>query len=111
MKFLFLLGFSLSALAADPMCVRNYAKQGAESVCENQKQFYASVTHLINAESKVCTRIYADFYCETAPKEYQKVMTTDRREICTLNYNQPPVANFCESVPEFYDYIQRKPSE
>lgn len=104
-----LLVFSTLSHAADPMCVRNYAKQGGGSICTSYKEFYALVHHYENKETDVCTRIYADFYCENAPKEYERVVTLENKTICTLNYNQPGVANYCESAPQFYDYILKTP--
>ncbi len=103
--------FGVFAFADEPLCVRNYAKQGGGAVCKSYPTNYANVQPMENKETEVCTRIYADFYCEQAPKEYAQVTTLDKRTICTLNYNQPPVANFCESAKEFYDYIAKAPAE
>ena len=88
------------------MCVRNYAKQGGSTVCTSFGMHYTNLRHLTEDATEVCTRIYDDFYCETG-SEYEYVTNLKGKRICTLNYNQPPVANFCDSVPQFYDYIRR----
>ncbi|MEZ4752505.1 MAG: hypothetical protein R3B54_18300 [Bdellovibrionota bacterium] len=92
--------------AEDYVCVRNYTTEQG-SACNLKTQSYAWVTHATEVEKPVCARIYADFYCQ-GTKEFTVVETVEGQEICVMNYAQPPVANYCESAPQFYDYVLRK---
>lgn len=94
------------SFADHPICVRNYMGDDAKNPCEISKESYTYVLPLTEAGKRVCTRIYLDFYCNMTSKEYERVNSVDKTKICVMNYNQPPVANYCQSAPQYYDYIE-----
>ncbi|MBY0371325.1 hypothetical protein K2X33_11600 [bacterium] len=98
---------SASAFADDPVCIRNYKGLNA-SACESFPGSYTGVYAKIAALTPACARIYAPFYCETDPKDYTEITAVDGSQICVMNYNQPPVANLCETLPQFYIYVERQ---
>jgi hypothetical protein len=98
--------FSASLFAAHPICVRHYAEKDGVNLCERFADIYAFVQPLkANMTKPVCTRIYQDFFCQQS-KTYEVIPSLNKGPICILNENQPPVSNFCESVPDFYEYVQ-----
>ena len=100
---LFCLFVSFTAMAAKPICVRNVG----EVPCNTYPQAYAYVHPYAPTTTKVCTRIYDSFYCNSA-KEYEEVKTLDGDIICVLNDNQPSVVNLCSKAPQYYDYINEE---
>lgn len=101
---LLLLPFA-SAFADKPTCVRNYVGTDGKYACDVFSNSYTWVYPYDAQIKKVCTRIYSPVMCDTAPKEYNEVEALDGTTICVLNNNQPPVANLCDSLPRFYQYI------
>lgn len=101
---------SSSGFAAENrFCVRNYLGDSAENPCDRFPEFYVYVTPYPGVQKRVCARIYAEFYCDQS-KTYGHVQTEDKSKgICTVNYDQPGVANFCEDLPEYYDYALASP--
>jgi hypothetical protein len=94
----------ISIRAANPVCVRNYDKGTNYDICAEYPQYYAYLVGK-NTNSNVCTQIQSEFYCDEA-KQYVHVPTTTGETICVMNYNQPPVSNYCDSVPQYYDYVE-----
>lgn len=91
----------------DKICVRSYIKDPAIKwdPCEHLKTHLYAIP-LEPTERKICTRAYSAFYCETASKEYVWIHSPDGKRFCTLDYNQPGVVNYCESVSQYYDYVK-----
>ena len=104
---LFIWMLSHVAIGANPICVRDYKGPSGERPCAMEKS-YVWVATLDEEKERACTRNYSNFYCENA-KEFEWVESTDRKRVCVLNNNQPPVANLCFSTPEFYAYIKPAP--
>lgn len=109
-----LLFISSAAMASPPkVCVRNYPADADVSPC---KRFPESYTYAIpwkpdlEDDSMVCTRIYGETYCDISPKEYVRIPTVDGKTICVLNFDQPGVANFCQSVSDFYHWVVGLPN-
>ncbi|MCB0417680.1 MAG: hypothetical protein KDD39_08525 [Bdellovibrionales bacterium] len=94
------------AQAEDWVCVRNYTTDQG-SACNLKTKSYEWVQHATEQEKPVCARVYPEFYCQGS-KEFTRVETVEGEEICVMNYAQPPVANYCESAPQFYDYVLRR---
>lgn len=99
--------------AAPRVCVRSYPVDEQSSPCFKFPIAYAFVqpwtagkeaAEAEDASGSVCTRIYVDSYCDVAPNEYRHVMTVDGKNICTVHYDQKTIANFCEKLPQFYQY-------
>ncbi len=106
MQKLFIFLLTLPLFADEPICVRNYG----EDTCKQFPSAYALVKPLNEDldEGGICARVYLEFYCSYVNKEYSEVLTLEGKKICVLNTNQPPVANLCESTPQFYAYIRAK---
>jgi hypothetical protein len=67
---------------------------------------YAFVLHLDTPEIVVCTRSQHAKMCAAAPNEYRWVRGESGDSICTMDFNQPGVVNYCKDVPALYDYVQ-----
>jgi hypothetical protein len=97
-----LLASALAFSRPNHVCVRNYENDKLNP-CTESPQNYAHV-YAIASGKKVCTRAYVPSYCGMH-KDYVKVQSIEAGEICTVDYDQEPVLNFCKSLPQFYDYI------
>ncbi len=102
-KTILLLLWASIIYGSKPICVRNLANQGLD-VCSIQPIYYTYFQALEPKEKAVCTRIYVDKYCNSSP-EFVTVAALDGRSICVLNFNQPPLINYCESLPRYYSYL------
>ena len=102
--YLFLiLGLVLSLRAiSEPICVRNYLAQGGDP-CAKYPTIFVYVRDVENEQRIMCTRKQHGAYCGSA-KEYNWVVTADGKSACVMNYNQPPIANFCKDLPDLYGY-------
>lgn len=106
------LALVLIAVAAsatpDHICVRNYLKgQKDYDPCANLADYGYAYAKPIpgETEGKICTRVYSEFYCGMAKTSYVHIPTASGGKICTMDYNQPGVINYCKSVPQYYDYV------
>lgn len=99
------LGCFQSLMAEDWVCVRNYTTDQG-SACQLQSPAYAWVLHATESEKPVCARLYAEFYCQ-GTKEFTHIETLEGTRVCVMDYAQPPVSNYCESAPQYYDYVLR----
>ena len=108
---------SAVTVSASPskVCVRNYPADAEVSPCKKFPDAYAYVIPWTSSpdgtadDSKVCTRIYGETYCDAGAKEYVHVPTEDGRTICVLDFDQPGVTSFCNSVPDFYHWVMGLP--
>lgn len=103
-----------AAILASPakVCVRNYPADAEVSPCRRFPDAYTYVIPWkpgLADDSQVCTRIYGDTYCDVSPKEYVRIPTVDGRTICALDFNQPPVSDFCVTIPDFYHWVMGLP--
>ena len=99
---------AVTASASELVCVRNYMNKEGLIPCDRYPQFYAYVIpYDKKKDEKVCARIYSEFYCQGAKKEYVPVQTLEGRAICVLNNAQEPVLNYCRSLPQYYAFIVR----
>lgn len=99
---------SFSFATPDKVCVRNYIKDPKIhwDPCQHTGTHFYAVP-LEEAERKICTRGYVDFFCEqSGGKEYVWIHSPDGKKFCTVDYNQPGVVNYCESASRFYDYVK-----
>lgn len=106
--FFAVLGFAVfPAFAIDDMvCARNYMAGDHDSPCHRKLAGYAFVEHLDTPEIRVCTKKASSFFCSQAPKEYRWVVAESGKQICTADFNQPSVANYCKDLPALYSYVQ-----
>lgn len=104
--FSLLLGIAGVAQSADPVCIRNYKSAGA-SACDNFPNAYTHVYALDSRLTPACARIYSPLYCEQAAKDFAEIAALDGTQVCVMNFNQPPVANLCDTQPQFYIYVDR----
>lgn len=97
--------FASAAFANSEICVRNYLSGNPQGdVCAAVGTRYVYAIDTENPEAKICVLTYADSYCKTSPKEYGFVPTA-KGNVCVVNFAQPPVLDYCQSVPELYQLI------
>lgn len=106
-----LLGASAPAMAAgDDVCVRNYLhalpSDPDVDVCERIGTRYVHAQPQDEAQPKLCVITFADTMCDTAPREYRRIKGIDGASLCVVDFNQPGVINYCDSVPQLYDYAR-----
>lgn len=107
-----------SGLAKPPpspehVCVREFfGDGGGVNPCRQQGGLFVKV---INADSPddpgsyICTKAYDESYCETAPREFKHVETLDHESICTTDFHQPGVGEYCYSSPKIFKWARLIP--
>jgi hypothetical protein len=103
-------GFSDFAYAAEPprsdaVCVRNFFPEGSGiNPCEPGSKFFRPVVSLDNETQSICTKVYEDRLCQQSPREYRLVRTADGASICTVNFHQEGIAEYCYSNPKIFSW-------
>src|SRR5262245_41810808 len=100
-----LLGATQFATAASKICVKNYVGAGGTNPCEVPDKKYVYVAPWPGVEELVCARVYEGFYCDQNEPAFSRVLTEDKAgSICTVNFEQPGISNFCVDNPKSYLY-------
>lgn len=102
-------GISAFASAQDDatdVCIRNFFEPATKyDPCDrDQSGRYHYVQNVDDATATICAAAYPDYNCEMASDTFNLVETMTDGNICTMNYDQPGVGNYCTSSPGLYQY-------
>jgi hypothetical protein len=106
-----LIGFQ-PAIAAEPpratdVCVRNFFPEGANmNPCDGSRAEFRKVINAEDDSRSICTKVYEDRLCQTASKEYRFVETPDHGFVCTVNFHQEGIAEYCYSHPKVFSWAR-----
>jgi hypothetical protein len=92
---------------ATDICVRNFFPEGANmNPCDGSRAEFQKVISADDESKSICTKLYEDRLCQTASKEYRFVETTDHRFVCTVNFHQEGIAEYCYSHPKVFSWAR-----
>ena len=103
---------SMEAMATEPpratdVCVRNFFPEGAGlNPCDGDTPAFRNVVSAEDPSKAICTKAYEERLCESSPREYRYVETTDHKVICTVNFHQEGIAEYCYSNPKVFSWAQ-----
>jgi ribosomal protein L25 (general stress protein Ctc) len=101
-----------SASAAEPprandVCVRNFYPEGSNmNPCSGERTMFRKVISAEDEAKSICTKAYEDRLCEVSPKEYRYVETAEHEVICTVNFHQEGIAEYCYSNPKVFSWAR-----
>ena len=101
-----------SASAAEPprandVCVRNFYPEGSNmNPCSGERTMFRKVISAEDETKSICTKAYEDRLCEASPKEYRFVETSEHGVICTVNFHQEGIAEYCYSNPKVFSWAR-----
>ena len=107
-----LLSANGTALAAEPphptdVCVRNFFPEGSGmNPCESNRTIFRDVLSSEEQGKTICTKAYEDKFCSTTSKEYRYVEAADGEVICTVNFHQEGIAEYCYSSPKIFSWAK-----
>lgn len=105
----------LDAVAKPPpspqhVCVREFFNDdGGVNPCRQQGGVFVKVVSADNpddAGAYICTKAYAESYCDSAPNEFKHVETLDAQAICTTDFHQPGVGEYCYDAPKIFKWAR-----
>ena len=92
------------------VCVRNFLhalpSDPGIDICEQFGGRYVHAQPQDETQARLCVITFDDSMCVTAPREYRRILSAEGAPLCVVDFNQPSVVNYCESVPELYDYAK-----
>ena len=59
----------------------------------------------------IYTKLYAASMCETAPKEFKWVQGASGEKICTVDFHQEGVSEYCYSNPKIFSWALKADAE
>lgn len=101
-----------ATLAAEPpresdVCVRNFYPEGSGmNPCDGDRGMFRKVVSADDQTMSICTKAYEDRLCEVSPREYRYVETADQEVICTVNFHQEGIAEYCYSNPKVFSWAR-----
>jgi hypothetical protein len=54
----------------------------------------------------IWTRAYAESMCQTAPVEFRHVTTITGQKICTVEFHQPGISEYCTTNPRIFAWAK-----
>ena len=100
--------FRVSTVAngEETICVRNYLRndQGVDPCAQGLARYL----YLINnsrPDVLICGMSYPPANCSSYPQEFNMALARDGSPVCVVNFHNPPVVDYCETVPQFYDWV------
>ena len=105
---------ALSRPAPGPeyVCVRNFVPQESDltgAASPSQKDYDDIFVRVLPAENRdmvILTKKYEPFYCSTSPKEFKWVITLDEQKICTVDFHQEGITEYCYSNPKIFSWAR-----
>lgn len=92
---------------ATDVCVRNFFPEGANmNPCDGGRAEFQKVISADDESKSICTKVYEDRLCQTASKEYRLVETADHRLVCTVNFHQEGISEYCYSHPKVFSWAR-----
>lgn len=92
---------------ATDVCVRNFFPEGANmNPCDGGRAEFQKVISAEDDSRSVCTKVYEDRLCQAASKEYRFVETPDHRFVCTVNFHQEGISEYCYSHPKVFSWAR-----
>ena len=55
---------------------------------------------------EIWTRAYAESMCQTAPVEFRHVATITGQKICTVEFHQPGISEYCTTNPRIFAWAK-----
>jgi hypothetical protein len=104
--------FARPAPSPDYVCVRNFipqdskAAEAADASLTDYDDIFVHVLPAENREMEILTKQYEPFYCSTSPKEFKWVLTLDERKICTVDFHQEGITEYCYSNPKIFSWAR-----
>ena len=89
---------SLAQSEPGRVCVRNFYVTSAEDASLPLVQ----VRSAEDPPREIWTRTYAESMCQTAPVEFRHVTTITGQKICTVEFHQPGISEYCTSNPRIF---------
>lgn len=92
---------------ASDVCVRNFYPEGSTmNPCNGGRALFRKVLSAEDYARAICTKAYEDMLCEVSPREYRFVETADGGSICTVNFHQSGVGEYCFSNPKEFSWAK-----
>ncbi len=90
------------------VCVRNFAASAEQHSSQDVKAGdFVRVRPADRGQSLIYTKKYAPSFCSTAPQEFKWVETMSGDKICTCDFHQEGVAEYCYSNPKIFAWALR----
>ena len=102
-------GFSRPAPSPEYVCVRNFIPQESKPADASLTDYDDIFVRVLPAESRdmeILTKKYEPFYCSTSPKEFKWVLTLDEQKICTVDFHQEGITEYCYSNPKIFSWAR-----
>jgi hypothetical protein len=80
------------------VCVRNFYVTNALETTMPLVQ----VRSTDDPPREIWTRPYQDTLCQTAPEEFRHVTSITGQKICTVEFHQPGISEYCTSNPRIF---------
>jgi hypothetical protein len=100
---------SFTSLKAEPapgpdyICVRNFYAGVSEAVAEDvMRQNFVRVQPADRGNGVIFTKSYSASFCSASPREFKWVMAASGEKICTCDFHQEGVAEYCYSNPKIF---------
>ena len=74
--------------------------------CNGERTLFRKVISAEDETKAICTKAYEDRLCQTSPKEYRYVETPEHEMICTVNFHQEGIAEYCYSNPKVFSWAR-----
>jgi len=109
--FILVLTSQLGTAAEPPrvtdVCVRNFFPEGSNmNPCNGERTLFQKVISAEDETKSICTKAYEDRLCQTSPQEYRYVETAEHGVICTVNFHQEGIAEYCYSNPKVFSWAR-----
>lgn len=91
---------------SDAVCVRNFFPDGSGmNPCEPGSKVFRLTISFDDESQTICTKAYEDRLCTQSPREYRLVRAADGEPICTVNFHQEGIAEYCYSNPRIFSWV------
>ena len=104
--------FARPAPSPEYVCVRNFIPQepkfaeAADASLKDYDDIFVRVLPAQNRAMEILTKKYEPFYCSTSPKEFNWVLTLDEQKICTVDFHQEGITEYCYSNPKIFSWAR-----
>ena len=104
--------FARPAPSPEYVCVRNFIPQESgmddtgNAVSKDYDDIFVRVLPAENRAMEILTKKYEPFYCSTSPKEFNWVLTLDEQKICTVDFHQEGITEYCYSNPKIFSWAR-----
>ena len=101
--------FARPAPGPEYVCVRNFIPQDSKAVDASLTDYddiFVRVLPAENRDMEILTKKYEPFYCSTSPKEFKWVLTLDEQKICTVDFHQEGITEYCYSNPKIFSWAR-----